>query len=314
MNFSCGNRGSGLSKTMRVAAMILVSVGAVLLFHARAYAQDNWSASRNAEWGTQRAVCQMYGWCGGGGGAGQLIAGPDPCFLAQNAMRPCTSNRGEANGLDPHLVGTWELPFKAVPGCSRSTSTAPTSSTAKPTTASHRAGSFSAGKGHWSLKAKTGYADFGNYLYQAPDVFIATGQRGAVAWLRPALAKAVMRPCAQRQPAAKPVVDPSLVGTWKLPIKNGFWVWEISGSGEYKFPQRSGRRRAFAHRHRFRQGRPLVSEGDDRTSGICRQRPLPVSVAEYPDGNGKAGRRRLAERGRMHPGALRGVRVRVKSR
>ena len=241
MNFSCGNRGSGLSKTMRVAAMILVSVGAVLLFHARAYAQDNWSASRNAEWGTQRAVCQMYGWCGGGGGAGQLIAGPDPCFLAQNAMRPCTSNTGEANGLDPHLVGTWELPFKAGPWVleidvngtykfhSEANDSVPSST-----------GSFSAGNGHWSLKAKTGYADFGNYLYQAPDVFIATGQRGAVAWLRPALAKAVMRPCAQRQPAAKPVVDPSLVGTWKLPIKNGFWVWEISGSGEYKFHSEAG--------------------------------------------------------------------------
>ena len=175
-------------------------------------------------------------------------------------------------------------------------------------------GSFSAGNGHWSLKAKTGYADFGDCLYQAPDVFIATGQRGAVAWLRPALAKAVMRPCAQRQPAAKPVVDPSLVGTWKLPIKN-----EVSGCGRSPAAAStsSTAKRETArlrHRHRFRQGRPLVSEGDDRTSGICRQRPLPVSVAEYPDGNGKAGRRRLAERGRMHPGALRGVRVRVKSR
>ena len=41
--------------------------------------------------------------------------GSDPCYLAQNAMRPCTSADMEAlkpHGVDPNLVGTWEIPMK----------------------------------------------------------------------------------------------------------------------------------------------------------------------------------------------------------
>jgi len=50
-------------------------------------------------------------------------------------------------------------------------------------------GTFSAGDYHWSLAATTGipgYTDSGNYLYQAPNVWMATGHLGGAAWLRPA--------------------------------------------------------------------------------------------------------------------------------
>ncbi len=42
------------------------------------------------------------------------------------------------------------------------------------------AGSFAASNGAWTMKAKTGYAGSGNYLYQAPSIFVATSQLGAV--------------------------------------------------------------------------------------------------------------------------------------
>lgn len=57
------------------------------------------------------------GQSGPGGNGGPRI-GYDPCFLAQNAMRPCTSDSHPASipaGVDPSLVGTWELPVKGGP-------------------------------------------------------------------------------------------------------------------------------------------------------------------------------------------------------
>jgi hypothetical protein len=169
----------------------------------------------------------------------------DPCFLAQNAMRPCTSDQQTAKptGVDPNLVGTWEIPFKGGPWVLNIEGNGAYQfhSEAHDGVKSHT-GSFSAGNGHWSLKAKTGYTDAGDYLFQAPDIFIATGQSGTVAWLRPALAQNAMRSCTsdQRQlPKAKAAIptgiDANIVGTWKLPLKNGSWVWEVRGNGTYKF-------------------------------------------------------------------------------
>jgi hypothetical protein len=167
--------------------------------------------------------------------------GYDPCYLAQNAMRPCTSEQHQASkpvGVDAHLVGTWEIPFKGGPWVLtiRRDGTYKFHSEARDGAKSH-SGTFSAGNGHWSLKATTGYSDDGLYLFQAPDLWIATGKLGAAAWLRPALAQNAMRPCTsdQRQ-MSKPVgVDAHLVGTWKLPLKGGPWVWEILRDGTYKF-------------------------------------------------------------------------------
>jgi hypothetical protein len=241
---------SRIGKRAHAAPMMFArGVTAALLFCAQARAQQGPAGWEVAEIdrATKKAACDLYGWCGGNGGGGSAPRiGVDPCFLAQNAMRPCTSNTGQTKpmGVDPNLAGTWELPFRGGAwiltiernGTYKFHSEAGDSVPAN-------AGSFSASDGHWSLKAdKMGYSDAGDYLYQAPNVFIATGQRGAVAWLRPDLAKEAMRRCAPgKQPASKPAngkpnVDPHLVGTWELPLKTGgSWVWEISSNGTYKF-------------------------------------------------------------------------------
>jgi hypothetical protein len=213
------------------------------LFCTGAYAQtptpeENAIQSHNA---AQSAICSLYGCNGSGGQRQRMIVGYDPCYLAQNAMRPCTSDQGQASkpvGVDPNLLGTWELPFKNGPwvlsilrdGTYRFHSEAGDG-------APSHAGTFSASNGHWSLKATTGYIDTGLYLFQAPNIWIATGRLGAAAWLRPALAQTAMRPCtSDQEQASKPVgVDPNLLGTWELSFKGGPWVWEILRDGTYKF-------------------------------------------------------------------------------
>ena len=186
--------------------------------------------------------CNFTGLCGNGGGqtAATTHIGPDPCYLAQNAMRPCTSADMKAlqpHGVDPNLVGTWELPLKGglwVMTISAS-GTYTFRSDAHGGVPSH-SGTFVASNGAWIMKAKTGYAGSGNYLYQAPNIFIATSQLGAVSWLRPALAQVAMRCAVVHQKPANPAdLDASLIGTWQLPVKGGNWVWEISSDGTYKF-------------------------------------------------------------------------------
>jgi hypothetical protein len=51
-----------------------------------------------------------------------------------------------------------------------------------------------------------------------------------------------MRPCTKaQQQSPKPVgVDPKTVGTWKLPLKGGDWVWEIHRDGTYGFHSEAG--------------------------------------------------------------------------
>jgi len=192
----CRGKGtSGISKSARAVSMMFASgATAALLFCAPARAQQGPAGWEVAEIdrATKKAACDLYGWCGGtGGGSGPSI-GVDPCFLAQNAMRPCTSNQGQAKpkGIDPSLAGTWELPFRSGPwvltiernGTYKFHSESGDSVPAN-------AGSFSAGDGQWSLTATTGirgYTDSGNYLYQASNVLMATGHLGGAAWLRPA--------------------------------------------------------------------------------------------------------------------------------
>ena len=50
-------------------------------------------------------------------------------------------------------------------------------------------GNFAARDGQWSLNATTGivgYTDSGLYLFQAPNVLMATGKLGGAAWLNAA--------------------------------------------------------------------------------------------------------------------------------
>ena len=225
---------------------MVFAIGAILVFMVvapsatPAHAQVYDSASGCYMW-ESGAVASCTGYPGPASPAQGPRIRYDPCFLAQNAMRPCTSDQRQAPkpvGVDPKLVGTWELPVKNGPwvlAISRD-GTYRFHSEAHDNAPSH-SGTFSASNGHWSMKAATGYTDAGFYLFEAPDIWIATGQLGAAAWLRPALAKKAMRSCAPDQrPASKQVnVDANLIGTWMLPLKGGPWVWEILSNGTYKF-------------------------------------------------------------------------------
>jgi hypothetical protein len=132
--------------------------------------------------------CNNTGSCGQAPNAPH--AGVDPCFLAQNAMRPCTAAQRQASkpiGVDPDTVGTWQLPLKGGPWVwqIRRDGTYTFHSEAGDGAPPH-AGAFSASNGRWSLKATNGYADGGTYLFQRPDTLIAVGKLGTAAWRRPA--------------------------------------------------------------------------------------------------------------------------------
>jgi hypothetical protein len=133
--------------------------------------------------------CNNTGLCSHG--PGRAAPSLDPCYIAQNTIRPCTSEQRQPPkpvGVDPNTVGTWDLPLKGGPwvweihrdGTYRFHSEAGDG-------APPHAGTFSASNGHWSLKATTGYTDSGTYLFQAPDTLIATGQLGTAAWRHHAL-------------------------------------------------------------------------------------------------------------------------------
>jgi hypothetical protein len=218
------------------------------LFGAVAHAQDSLSPSETMRMNHEMAqygACMVFG-CNGSGGGGTRIGYP-PCMLAQNAMIPCGSEQGRACkpvGVDPNVVGTWELPFKGGPWVLeiRRDGTYKFHSEAGDGAPS-QTGTFSANKGHWSLKA-TAYADGGDYLFQAPDIWIATGRLGAAAWRHPASVQDALHRCTagQHGPAKTGGVDPDLVGTWELPIKGGpgRWVLEIHRNGTYRFHSEAG--------------------------------------------------------------------------
>jgi hypothetical protein len=193
----------------------------------------------------QADYCNFTGLCSNGGGQTTTTTrfSYDPCYLAQNALRPCTSADMKAlqpHGVDPNLVGTWELPLKGGLWVLtvKSNGTYAFRSDAHDGAPSH-SGTFAASNGSWTMKATVGYPGYtgsGNYLYQAPDVFIATVAQGAVSWLRPELAKAALGCKVAHQKSANPsTLDANLIGTWTLPVKTGNWVWEIAADGSYKF-------------------------------------------------------------------------------
>jgi len=138
----------------------------------------------------QQEFCNDTGMCNQGA-HGPSPRAPDPCFLAQNAMRPCTSVRQQAPtpvGVDPNLIGTWKLPREGgawVVEIFRD-GTYRFHSEAGDGVAPH-AGTFSASNGQWLTKATNGYTDGGTYLFQAPDIWISTGQLGTGVWHRPSL-------------------------------------------------------------------------------------------------------------------------------
>jgi hypothetical protein len=139
--------------------------------------------------------CHNTGLCAHG--AGPPAPAVDPCYIAQNAMRPCTPAQRQPPkpvGVDPHTVGTWELSANNARWVWEiyRNGTYKFHTEGADVAVSH-AGTFSASHGYWSLKATTGYTDGGTYLIQPPDTLIATGQLGTAAWrlhaLKPASSK-----------------------------------------------------------------------------------------------------------------------------
>ena len=168
----------------RIAATLLVC-----LFFGTAVQAQTPTPEENANQAhedAEGAMCRLGYTCNNGRTAPDR--GPDPCFLAQNAMRPCTPAQGQASkpvGVDPNIVGTWEI---EVPGglwvlAIHRDGTYQFHSEARDGAPSH-AGSFSARDGQWSLTATTGYMDKGTYALQGSDTWIATGQLGIGAWRR----------------------------------------------------------------------------------------------------------------------------------
>jgi hypothetical protein len=104
----------------------------------------------------------------------------DPCFIAQNAMRPCVP---EPVGVDPKTVGVWKLQFKGGPWVWEidRKGTYKFHSEAEDGVLPHQ-GKFAANNGHWLLKATNGYTDAGTYRFQGADTWIATGQLGTAPW------------------------------------------------------------------------------------------------------------------------------------
>jgi hypothetical protein len=112
----------------------------------------------------------------------------DPCFIAQNAMRPCVSEQRQTanpSGVVPVAVGVWNLPTGRgrwvlqvfANGTYRFHSEALDG-------VKDSVGSFSASDGHWSLKANDGYADAGTYGFQSRNIWVTAGQHGTATWIR----------------------------------------------------------------------------------------------------------------------------------
>ena len=128
--------------------------------------------------------CNNTGLCAHG--AGRTAPTVDPCFLAQNAMRPCGGAQSQPPkpvGVDPKTVGTWALMVNNARWVWEidHKGTYKFHTEGADVAVSH-AGTFSASNGHWSLKATSGYTDSGTYVFQSPDTLIATGQLGTAAW------------------------------------------------------------------------------------------------------------------------------------
>jgi len=165
----------------------LVAAALVCFLGTAAHAQtptpaDNAFNSHNE---AEAAICSQYG-CNNGNAAPAPRVGYDPCYLKQNALRPC--NQPPAPVVERNVIGTWELPreggswFLDIRGDGTYSFRSEARDGAQP-----HAGTFTAVNGVWSLKATNGYADGGSYVYQAPDTWIEMGHLGWAAWRRHSL-------------------------------------------------------------------------------------------------------------------------------
>ena len=117
-----------------------------------------------------------------------------PCYLEQNAMRPCNSGKLQSQqvqkvtGVDPNIAGTWTYRQPNGPWVLEvsKNGTYKFHSEAGDGAPSHM-GSFGARHEHWSLTANSGYpgwVDGGTYVLKLPDTWILTGRLGRGVWHR----------------------------------------------------------------------------------------------------------------------------------
>jgi len=178
----------------RLVASLLVAVCGLAIFSPSVRGQET------PEPGSQAAGCMLSGVCNNNSNRGSVPGGavrlaPDPCFVAQNAMRPCPAapSRPLRAGVEPRLVGTWVAVVNGGRwvweidrnGAYRFHSEAGDGAP------SHR-GIMSAHAGHWSLQATSGlpgWTDGGSYTFHPPATMNATGRLGSGVWLRANVAK-----------------------------------------------------------------------------------------------------------------------------
>jgi hypothetical protein len=131
--------------------------------------------------------CQLYGCSENNTGTTTTTrkTGIDPCYLKQNALRPCDA---KPQAMDAKVVGTWVI---AVPGGNwvweiHPDGTYSFHSEAHDGAPAH-SGTFFASNGQWSLRASTGipgWSDGGQYSLQASSTWITSGRFGTAAWHR----------------------------------------------------------------------------------------------------------------------------------
>jgi hypothetical protein len=167
-------------RAMKCVAAIATILGAVSL-HSQVSAQI-FNPATNCYDSTDgnASFCPNANVGSTGGATSHPVPAVDPCFIAQNAMRPCTP---EPVGVDPMTVGTWTLQFKGGPWVWEidRDGTYKFHSEAGDGVLPHE-GKFAASNGRWMLKATNGYADAGTYRFQGRDTWIATGQLGTAPW------------------------------------------------------------------------------------------------------------------------------------
>jgi hypothetical protein len=161
-----------------IAATVLAS-----LFCTAAHAQPDQAFMDRQE--ADAANCRLYGCGNSNSNSNSWVPRVDPCTLRQNAMIPCNSAPAKPPEVDLTVVGTWELMLQGGPWVLeiRRDGTYTFHSEARDGAASH-AGTFSASNGRWSLIADSGYRDWGTYVLQGQDTWIATGHLGIGAWRR----------------------------------------------------------------------------------------------------------------------------------
>ena len=136
--------------------------------------------------------CKLTGLCGHGPATAPKV-GCDPCYLAQNAMRPCASQRRQPPtpvGVDRNIVGTWELSVPNAQGVSRWVwQIRPDGSydfhAEGPEAAPAHRGTFAASKGQYILNSTTmAWKDSGTYQLTAHNTLVAKGLLGTGSWHR----------------------------------------------------------------------------------------------------------------------------------